>query len=521
MDSFTRPAGWIHSPRGIAIRLFFTCWLVYTIHAGTNTVREIYLALAIGDHLSFRVDEYANMHPDVFEKPGYGWHINANPGASMLAAIPYAASRPVLDRVVAAVNRGRATVKEPPVYNSPWPMARRFFEESWRRGYDVKFGLAAIVMQAFCMAPVSALGVVVMFYLLRRVLGSDRAAFWLALLYGFGTPVFFRTGYLNHNLLLGHFAFMGFLALWNPGQDYVWRERTRYLLAGITGGLALLMDYSGIVFLLGLFCYGIAKAGGLKTIGRTVRLSAWYAAGATPLVFLLWFYQWRSFGNPFLPAQKWMPAVPYIGDGYQGFTFPQIGLLTSLLFEYRYGLFAACPMFLLALVAPWWNREPRRIPKLEFLTLMGLPLGLWLFCGGISYTRLQFNTGFRYLAPLLPFLFVPVAVVFDRLSQRAQYFIGTFSVVFAWCMAMYRDVERGFGVLDPVIHVFVGGFQLPLLTVLSRMTQFADYTGGGVSPLPAFTLTAAAIYGFWRFGMASRRVAPPQIVEKTHAAGRV
>src|SRR5689334_6097254 len=202
---FLHPAPWIFPTRSIAVRLFITCWLVYSIHVATNTVREIYLALAIGDHLSFRVDDYAHLHPDLFDKKGYGWHIGANPGASMLGAIPYAMSRPVVDRVVAAVNRSRAASgqKEPPAYNSPWPMARAFFQESWKRGYDVKFGIAAIVMQAFCMAPISALTAVAMFYFLRRVFGSDRAAFWLALLYAFGTPAFFRTGYLNHNLMLG------------------------------------------------------------------------------------------------------------------------------------------------------------------------------------------------------------------------------------------------------------------------------------------------------------------------------
>ena len=512
MDSFLRPKEWLYSPRSIAVRLFVTCWLVYSLHVATNTVREIYLALAIGDHLSFRVDEYANMHPDLFDKPGYGWHIGANPGASMLGAIPYALSRPVLDRVVAAVNRSRAGVKEAPAYNSPWPLARKFFEESWRRGYDVKFGLAAIVMQAFCMAPISAFGVVAMFYLLRRVCGSDRIGFWVALLYAFGTPVFFRTGYLNHNLILGHLAFFGFLALWNPGENN-WPATWRYFAGGICGGAALLMDYSGVVFLLGLFCYGIAKAGGLKDIGRTFRLSAWYVAGSIGPVLLLWFYQWSSFGNPFLPGQNWMPPVEWIGDGYQGFTFPQRDLLLKLLFDYRYGLFVTCPLFLLALFSPWFGRRRQRpVPNLEFAALLGLPLALLLFCGGISYTRLQYNSGLRYLAPLLPFLFVPAAVVLRRLSARAQYFIAAAAVTEAWCMAMYRDVERGFGVLDPAAHVLTGGFQLPLLSVLSRMTQYAAYTGGGVSALPLFTIVAVAIYGVWAFRPAAAvRIAQREI----------
>jgi hypothetical protein len=498
MDTFLCPAPWILSPRSIAVRLFFTCWLIYSVHVATNTVREIYLALAIGDHLSFRVDEYAHMHPDLFYKPGYGWHIGANPGASMLGAIPYAVSRPVVDRIVAAVNRSRANAKEIPAYNSPWPLARKFFEESWRRGYDVKFGLAAIIMQSLCMAPISALAVVTMFFLMRRICGSDRTGFWLALLYAFGTPAFYRTGYLNHNLILGHLAFLGFLAMWNPGKSLRITETQRFFLGGLTGGGALLMDYSGVVFLLGLFLYGVAKAGGLRDPGRTIRLSSWYVAGSVGPVLLLWFYQWASFGNPFLPGQHWMPPVEWIEQGYQGFTLPQADLLRKLLFDYRYGLFLTCPLLLLALLAPLWNRGTlRRVPVHEFAVLLGLPLGLILFCGGISYTRLQYNTGLRYLAPLLPFLFVPAAMALARLPRYGQYFIAVAAVTQAWCMAMYRDVERGLGVLDPIVHVFSGGFQLPTITVLSRMTQFAEYAGPAASPLPILTLAAVLIYGIW------------------------
>lgn len=474
------------------------------MHLATNTVREIYLALAIGDHFSFRVDEYANMHPDLFEKKGYGWHIGANPGASMLGAIPWAALRPVTDRVIQKVNEQRAAsgFKEPPAYESPWPMAREFFKESWKRGYDVKFGLAAIVMQALCMAPVSAAGVVLMFLLLRRLFLSDRTACILSLLYAFGTPLFYRTGYLNHNMMLGHLAFAGLLVLWNPwsrpGPD-----APRCLLAGIAGGACLLMDYSGVVMLLGLFGYAVWK--GMREGGwaASIRRGAWYVLGSLGPVAVLWFYQYESFGNPFLPGQHWMPPVEWIDVGYQGFGLPQPDILRSLLFDYRYGLFVSCPLFLLALLAPFLNRGRWRvIPGRELAVLLLLPLGLYLFCGGISYTRLQFNTGIRYLAPSFPFLFVAAAVTLMRLRPTAAYLIGVFAVAQAWCMAMYRDVEKGFGVLDPILQVFLGGFKLPLLTVLSRMGhQYGDYTSGGVSPLPLFALAAAVLAGIWARGL--------------------
>ena len=351
----------------------------------------------------------------------------------------------MIDRVVEKTNRARAAsgATEPPPYNSPWPMVRHFYVEAWRRGYDIKFGLAAIVMQVFLMAPIAALGVVAMFYFLRRVFGDDRAGFWLALLYAFGTPVFFRTGYLNHNMIIGHVTFLGFLAMWNPGFDKRWPETLRYWLGGVTGGMALLLDYSGVVLLGVLFCYAVARVmgSGWRRILSTAR---WYALGAAGPILLLWLYQWRSFGNPFLPGQHWMPPVEWIDAGYQGFTLPQPELLRLLLIDYRFGLFATCPLMLLALLALWGKRFARRlIPSRELIALAAVPVGLWLFCGGISYVRLQFNTGLRYLAPLLPYVFVLAATVLARLPRPWAYLIGSppWPRPGRWrCIAMSRRV---------------------------------------------------------------------------------
>lgn len=495
------PRPWRFSPWGIALRLFITCWLIFTLHFATNTVREIYLALAIGDHMSFRVDEYANMHPDLFEKPGYGWHIGNNPGASMVAAIPYALSRPVIDRVVDATNRSRAASGqvEPPSYNSPWPMAREFYAEAWRRGYDVKFGLASFVMQAGAMAPISALGAVVMFLLLRVLFRSDRTALGLSLLYAFGTPVLFRTGYLNQNLMLGNVAFAGFLVLWNPGGVVPWQPRLRYFLAGVAGGVAILCDYSGAVLLVSLFAYGMARLWRNVPKPDLVRRGVAYAVGAAGPVALLWFYQWRSFGNPFLPGQQWMPPVEWIELGYQGFGFPQLDLLASLAFDYRYGLFVSSPLMLLALACPLVDRKPHRVlPRLELWALLATFAAFWVFFSGSNYTRLQFNTGIRYMSPMLPFLFVPAAVALMRMPRMAIYFAAVLSIAEAWPLAMYRDVEKGMGLLEPVLHVFFGGFQLPILNTLSRMgSSYGDYFAHGVSPLPLFLLMAAILYGLW------------------------
>ena len=477
----------------IAIRLFLTCWLIYALHVATNTVREIYPALSIADHLSFRVDEYAGMHPDLFEKKGFGWHINSNPGASMIAAIPYAAARPVVDRIVSEVNNRRAASgATAPEYKSPWPMAREFYQRAWSRGLDIKFGLASVITQTLCMAPISAAGVVVMFLLLRRLFQSDVAACFLALLYAFGTPVFFRTGYLNHNLILGHCAFIGFVVLWRTDIFPTLQKPRRCFIAGVLGGAAVLLDYSGVIVLGALFFYL------LFTRTERIRAARLYILGSLGPLCILWFYQWASFGHPLYPAQHWMAPVEWINEGYQGVSLPQAGMLLANALDYRYGLFTSCPMLMLALGVLLLSRRFRILPARELALCYGFSLALLLFASSVHYSKLQFNTGIRYLVPAVPFLFLPVAAVLMRMPRHVATLIGAVSIAQAWCMAMYRDVERGAGVLEPVLHVFLGGFQLPALTVVSRIGgSSGGYMESGGSPLPLFALAGVVLFVIW------------------------
>jgi len=191
--------------------------------------------------------------------------------------------------------------------------------------------------------------------------------------------------------------------------------------------------------------------------------------------------------------------VEWIERGYRGYGLPQLELLIMLAFDYRFGLFISCPLMLLALLTPFIDRgKNRRLPWFELTVILSLFVALCLFFSGSNYTRLQFNTGIRYLTPILPFLFVPAAITLLRLPRFVIYFIGIISITESWCLAMYRDVERGLGLLEPILHVFTGGFQLPALTTFSRLeNQFGDLFSNGVSPLPLFLLTAAVLYFIW------------------------
>ena len=326
------------------LRLFLTCWVIFCLHYATDFVREHFLVVSMVEKGTFDLGDYYRLHEDIFVNPPnakvQGVHHGANPGISMLAAIPYALTRPLVDRVVArqlAVRKARGDTSA--VYNDPRQARVRFYREAVTRGLDVRFGLVGIITMVLCMAPLSALGVVVMFMILRGAGLAEKTSAWLSLLYAFGTPVLFRTAYLNQNLAVGIAGLVALLFLWNPSQIVRWSPRTRLFVAGLAGGFAFLCDYSGALAtgLLGLYAMLRARDSDAG-FGGPWRAALGYGLGAFGMVLVLWFYQWASFGNFILPPQNWMPAVIHSEQGYQGVTGPSWDLFKMLLLHPAFGL---------------------------------------------------------------------------------------------------------------------------------------------------------------------------------------
>src|SRR5262245_25500804 len=139
------------------VRLFLTCWLIFVLHFATDFAREHYLVLSIVDDFSFRLDKYVGLHNDIFVAPNNGAHHGANSGASLIAALPYAVFKPIIDRLVNHTQVKRlATEKGTVVYKDDRPARVEFYQKVHARGLDIKFGLVGFVTMAFCMAPLSA-----------------------------------------------------------------------------------------------------------------------------------------------------------------------------------------------------------------------------------------------------------------------------------------------------------------------------------------------------------------------------
>lgn len=489
------------STRGTALRLFLTCWVIYVLHFATNIVREIYPVLSLGDHASFDVSEYEGLHPDIFKHGERGTFINNNPGASIVGAVPYTLARPVIDRVVQRVQRRRAAApeQEAAAYDSPWKMAREFHRKVRERGLDIKLGLAAGVTQAFAMAPLSALSVVVMFYMLVSMTRSVRVAVWLSVLYAFATPVFYRTAQLNQNLLVAHCALFAFALLWRPWDEASSPRRPHYFLSGLLCGWAVVCDYSGVIVVLVLSAYGLVRRASLPSNAKASSDPWRFALGVVAAGAVLMGYQWSSFGHPLFPAQQYMPAANFTEKGYVGFDWPSAELLWTTLFDYRYGLFVSAPVLLAALWVPGWlKREVGALGRRERVCIVVLFVLFLLFCSANQYGRMQFNTGVRHVIPVTPFVFLLAAIVIVRLPTVVAVVVGVTATYWSWCLCMFRDVEANRGVLESVIQTTLGGIRFPWLTTVERMGfQFPAFLPQGAAALLLLVVTGGGVAVLW------------------------
>lgn len=405
--------------------LFVVCWAVYTIHWAPFIVREHFPAMTLAKRGTLNVAEFVGWTPDIFSTSN-GAYITNNPGASLAGAVPLLVLRPLLDWIERD-NQRRPRATAPTLDSATY---RRAVEERRER-----YLLAvAFITVAGVMAPLSALAVAALFGALRRAGVGVRDATTAALVYGLGTPVFFRTAYLNHNLLVAHAGLLGFLLLSDPERR---PRRARAALSGAAAGFAVLCDYSGLLVLAALAVHVLARCCSEEREGRLALAPlAMYACGAAPGLLALAVYQAVAFGAAALPAQHYMPPLPETLVGYRGIDWPSLELAWSNLFDPRFGLFVYCPLLMLALAAPWVRAGRHRLSRGLTWLVLGFFVAFLIFCAANQYSALQWTTGFRYMVPVVPGLLILSLQVVQTLPAVARNLLVGATLAENWALAV-------------------------------------------------------------------------------------
>jgi hypothetical protein len=496
-DAAAARRGWLDgmTVRGMEWRLFLTLWFVYLLHVSPFVTREQYLTMALVEDHSVRLDKYSDLHPDLITIPGRGTYLGNNPGISLLAAIPYAVVYPAVKRI--------APVRPPPPgeeasaeTKEQRPMRLAFYKKVRERGLDVRLAVVAMFTAGFFMAPLTAAGAVLLFRLLRALGHAPGQALGFSLLFGLGTPMFFRAATMSQNLLVALLSLAAFALVWSPWETSWMGRNARYFLAGLLAGWAVVSDYTGVVTLAGVGLFALAQELSDRPAGAAIRQTLWaVAGGALPGVFLL-LWQWMCFGNPWYPAQFYLPKEVVAGyPSAYGFGWPLPEAMWGLLFDPLYGLLVFAPIFALAVYHPILRMRGKSLlpGRVVWFTWI-FSAALWLFCSCIHYTvRHQWQDGVRYMVPAVPFLFLLVAEVLREAPRILVALVALAAVAETWCLSMMRENP-----LDSMVKVLLRGFELPWLTTLVKTArQYYPPLADGASPAGLLLIAGIALGCLW------------------------
>lgn len=421
-------------------RLFLTVWLVYSAHASTNVVREHYPAFALVKHGNFQVDEYLGLHSDIFQHTDGHAYINNNVASSVFASVPLFFANPILDAIESSEKARRLAPgqQNAPAYRIDKPMRQKFFHEVSARGLSMRFGAATLITSVFLIAPLSALCVIGVYHVLVQREVSRGLAIWLAFVFAFGTPLFFRSANLTANVFVFYATFASYYLLW--GNDGRFKSATRLTMAGFFGGTALACDYSGMVPLICLFGYAILRQARQSSWPKALLQCQFFVLGSIIPVGFLVFSQWAMFGHLLWPAQYWMPNANYTEQGWRGFSIPSMESILLNLFHPSYGMYLFGPILVFGLLPLTGSRGKNHVTdRYDRIFTTALFVLMLLFCAANQYSRMQWNTGFRYLLPVVPFVFLMVCDCLVRWPRWAVVAVTLPAVVHTWALCMARD----------------------------------------------------------------------------------
>ena len=487
-------------------KLFLTCWIVYSAHFATNVVREHYPAFSLAEHGTLQVDEYLGLHSDIFQHTDGHAYVNNQVTVSVLAAVPLVLFDPLLDELE---DRRRRQVAQQPAaaeahYDTEYPLRQRFFAEVRARGLDLRFGAAAAQQEAVHQDHAQRReGRHDEHRRERRGVRASRAL-WLALLFAFATPLFLRTSVLSNNLLVMYGVFASFALLAFQGEAREPPGAGRRAAAGFAAAAAVAADYSGLVS--APFLYALCVVPRVRTAGwrRALLESVPFLLGAAlPIAFLL-YTQWAMYGHPLYPGQYWMPEVNYTDRGWRGFAPPDLDLFLQNLIGLDWGLLPFAPLLALGLVpARLLPGGPLVLPRPERRWALAYAAAFLVFCSANQYARMQWNTGFRYLLPLVPLLFLAACDPLARLSRRTLVLISVPVLLHSWVLTVVRYLAQPHLSDEDAItgnwrRFLEGGVQLPWLNVLRQTTPDPDsivHWGGW--PFVALGLVGLAVAAVW------------------------
>lgn len=370
--------------RGLLLfAVLFASYAYFYQAGGWNQNSRFALVRALVEAGTLRIDAY---HESTGDKVLVGRHVYSDkaPGAAFAAAPFVALARPLVEA----------------------PQS------------EAGVALLSYVATLAAAALPTALAGVLLFALALRLGASQAGAAFAALAFGLGTPAWATaTLFFGHALAMACLlaAFAAALALHRRSSSR--RDVLLALGLGLAGGWAVMTEFPCAPPVVAIAALGLAHAWP-QGRARRLRVALGIGAAGAAAALGLALYNTAAFGGPLSVGYGKVPGFPEMQQGFLGLTYPKPGALGEILFGSYRGLLPLAPL-LAAAPLGWiiWLRAGR--DRAAAYTAIGIGLYFLLFNASYAYWEGGWSFGPRHVTPALPFLCLPLALLFTRARAAA------------------------------------------------------------------------------------------------------
>jgi hypothetical protein len=358
----TRVVRFLMRPGVALFALAFASYAYFYQAGGWNQNSRFDLTRAIVEHGTVRIDRYEKNTGDEAKRDGH-YYCDKAPGVSLLG-VP----------VWAVVYAGAARPPRPE-----------------------QLAIGAWLATVFAIGIPSALAVVALFAIARRLGARAPWAMTIAVGYGLATLAFpYATVYYGHQLVAALLV-IAFELVQEGGAS-----RSRFAAVGALLGLAVVVEYPAALAAIPIFVYAMRGAP-WKTVVIGTALGA-----AIPAVVLAW-YHTAAFGGPLtLPYEFSTQKHRHMG-WFMGLGVPDLDVAWQILGSSYRGLFYSAPWLLLCVpgAVRLWRAGFREVVVACSAIVV---LFVWLNASLVDWQG-GWAMGPRYLIPAIPFMVVLAAGV--------------------------------------------------------------------------------------------------------------
>ncbi|MFC2052921.1 hypothetical protein ACFLV7_01305 [Chloroflexota bacterium] len=281
------------------------------------------------------------------------------------------------------------------------------------------FGLLVYFSTIITSGLLTACTALALYFIALHIGASIPGAVFAMVSFGLATQAWGWATALFGHAMSSACLFLGFTAIFY--SSVLKHDRHKVALLGFAAGAllawAIVAEYTAVFASAIIGVYGLLS---LRKCSHTAKFQFFTRASASFFIFILplIIYNYIAFGSPFSVGYNYVQSFEGMKEGFLGITIPDFNTLVRLIFSPYRGLLWFSPILFLAPIAIYLLLRNHKTKKIVIM-IISLAAYYLLVNSAYHYWYGGSSTGPRHLTPIIPFLCLPLSLVWT--NARSTY----------------------------------------------------------------------------------------------------